>query len=124
MHSVHVWRLAAAALMALCISLVWQLPGSLGASSHAYAVVPTSDSSHAPAEATSSLSAMHVHLEADCYDSTIGCCVMTHCHPGISVDPHEMTTVVARSETMVAPPVRGLGNNPGVILPPPRRSWL
>jgi len=33
-----------------------------------------------------------------------------------------MITVAASDETTAATPVPGLGNDPGVILPPPQRS--
>jgi hypothetical protein len=110
--------------MALAVILVWPPLGSDAASSTDHAEITASHSHHAHAQAISAERVLHVTLDADCQHSVVGCCMMTQCHPGISVNAHEMTTVVARSETMVAPPVRGLGNNPGVILPPPRRSWL
>jgi hypothetical protein len=111
-RSDQTWRVALAGLMVLAVILVWPPLGSDAASSADHVAITALHSHDAHAQ------------DVDCQPSAVGCCMMTHCHPGMSFDAHEMTTVVARSETTVAPPVRGLGNNPGVILPPPRRSWL
>jgi hypothetical protein len=50
--------------------------------------------------------------------------MMTHCHPGVSTDPHEMTAFASNDETKAAAAVRGSGSEPGMIIPPPRRLSL
>ena len=123
-RSDQTWRLALAGLVALAVIFVWPPLKSDAASSTDHVAITALHSHGAHAQDIGAKRVHHVTLDADCQPSAVGCCMMTHCHPGMSVDAHEMTTVVARSETTVAPPVRGLGNNPGVILPPPRRAWL
>ncbi|MEO9787627.1 MAG: hypothetical protein ABJF67_08465, partial [Aurantimonas coralicida] len=46
---------------------------------------------------------------------------MTFCHPGISVDPHDLPIVAGEDRRTSASTVRGKGSEPSVILRPPRR---
>ena len=124
-RSVRKWRVALVALITLAVVLVWPPVGSEASSSTVHAATAASDNHHhAHVEENSPQGALHGTLDEDCQASAIGCCMMTHCHPGISVDALEMATVVASDRTTAAAPVRGLGSDPGVILPPPRRLWL
>jgi len=120
-RSVQIWRVALAALMTLAVILVWPPLGSEAAKSTIHAVAPASHSHHAKDEEEIAQWVLHVTLDADCQASAIGCCMMTHCHPGISVDPHEMSAFTSNDETMSAAAVQVLGSGPGVDLPPPRR---
>jgi len=95
-----------AVLMALAVVLIWPPVSSEAASSYVHAASPASHSHHAHAEEKSHQRVLHVTLDADCHASAIGCCAMTHCHPGISVDPHEMTAIAANQETTAATAVR------------------
>ncbi|SDX70563.1 hypothetical protein SAMN04488238_11626 [Roseicitreum antarcticum] len=123
-RSVQIWRVALAVLMTLAVILVWPPLGSEAASSTIHAVFPASHSHHTHAGEDDPQRVLHVTLDVDCQASAIGCCVMNHCHPGISVDLHEMTAFASNDETMVAVALRGSGSEPGVITPPPRRLWL
>lgn len=122
-RSVRIWRVVLAALMTLAVVLVWPPEGAESASSVHAAVTP-SHSHHGHAEKKAPQQVRHSTLDEDCPVSAIGCCMMTHCHPGISVDPHQMNTMAVSDETAASAAVRGLGSDPGVILPPPRRVLL
>lgn len=123
-RSVQIWRGVLAVLMTLAVFVVWPPRGSEALSSTDHAAITASHSHHAHAEEISPQPVLDVTLDADCQLSAIGCCMMTHCHLVISVAAHEMTNVVTSGETRAATPVRGLGSDPGMILPPPRRSWI
>jgi hypothetical protein len=122
--SARIWNLAMAALLALAFAFIW-LPASFGSpSSYDHAAQAKAHTHQAHAKPSDQHSRLTVQMDADCDAATLGCCMMAHCCPGISVGAHEITTVTASDETTAATPVPGLGSDPGVILPPPRRLWL
>jgi hypothetical protein len=123
-RSVQIWRVVLAALTTLAVIFVWPPLGLDSASSPVYAAVASSHSHHEYAEEKGAQRVLYGMRDEDCRASVTGCCMMIHCHPGISVGPHEMAMVAAIDETATAAAVRGLGSDPGVILPPPRRPWL
>lgn len=117
-----IWKMAMAALMALAVVLVWPPDGSDTASPNVYAAGPASDIHHSHAEEDGHQPGRRVTPDADCMG--IGCCAMTHCHPGISADPHEVIAIAVNEETTTSVAVRSSGSAPRVILPPPRRLSL
>ncbi len=123
-RSVHIWRVALAVLTTLAVILVWPPLGSEAASPTDHAAITASHSHHTHAGEDDLQRVLHVTLDVDCQASAIACCVMTHCYPGISVDPHEMTAFASKDEIMSAAVVRGSGCEPGVNIPPPRRLSL
>jgi hypothetical protein len=122
--SARIWNMAMAALLALTFAFIWP-PANFGSPSpNDHTAQAESHTQHAHAKPSDQHSILTVQMDADCDAATLGCCMMAHCCPGISVGAHEITTVTASDETTAAAPVRGLGSDPGVILPPPRRLWL
>ena len=117
----QIWSVALAALMTLAVSLVWPPLGSEAASSTNHAPITALERHQTHAEEISPPLVRHVSLDADCQPSAFGCCAMTHCHPAISVDAHQMTNVVAAGETTTTAAARHSSSDPGVNLPPPRR---
>jgi len=116
--------MAMAALLALAFAFIWP-PANFGSpSSYGQAAQAEAHTQHADAKPSGQHSFLTVQMDADCDAAAAGCCMMVHCCPGISVGAHEITTVTASDETTAATPVPGLGSDPGVILPPPRRLWL
>ncbi|WP_373489294.1 hypothetical protein [Blastomonas sp.] len=63
---------------------------------------------------------LNVKMDADCDASTIGCCVMAHCCPGISVGPDDLPLFTRNDGTTAASADRGTGSDPVMVLPPPR----
>jgi hypothetical protein len=122
--SVQIWRFVLAALTTLAIIFAWPPLGSNSMSSHLLAAVSSSPSHHKCAEERGAQRVLHGTRDEDCRASVTGCCMTTHCLPGLLVGPHEMATLAAIDETATAAAVRGLGSDPGVILPPPRCPWL
>jgi hypothetical protein len=110
-----------AALLALAVVLFWSPHDPASSSPHDYGPQSLHQSHDANATLDSPHGVLHVDLDADCEASAIGCCVITHCHPEISIDPHAMPAIAAGDETTTAAVVRRLGSDPGIILPPPRR---
>jgi len=62
----------------------------------------------------------NVTSDGDCAASAIGCCMMAHCCPGISVGPQDLPVIICDDGSTAASAVRGTGSDPGVLLPPPR----
>lgn len=114
--------MAKEALLALTVVLVWSLVGLEVAAPRVHAAGPATDNHHSHAEGNDQRRGLLVTMNADCMAN--GCCAMAHCHPGISVDPHEPTAIVASDDTATSAAERGSGRAPGVILPPPRPSAL
>lgn len=111
-----------AALLALAVVLVWPPvgPGSASPYDSAGQLEPRSD--HAHGAQSSQHQVVIVDLAAACDASAAGCCVMAHCYPGISVDPHDLPLFAGDEGTTAASAVHGAGRDPGMVLPPPRRS--
>lgn len=120
-QSVRIWRVALSALLMLAVVFVWPPVGSDPESSMVHTATTASDSHHSHEKHRSSEQDRHGALNDGCQGSVTGCCMMTHCHPGISVKPHEMAAVTTHDEMTDPAAVQGLGSEPGVILPPPRR---
>lgn len=109
-----------AALVALVV-LVWPPDGLEAASPYVHAEVHPLHSHLMHAKERRPQRVLPFMLDANCHASAFGCCAMAHCHPAISVDPHEMTNISANDDETAAVAEQGLGSDPGVILPPPRR---
>ncbi len=122
--SERIWNMAMAALMTLAFAFIWPPANSGSPTSSDHAAQAEAHTQHAHDKPSGQHSFLTVQMEADCEAATLGRCMMAHCCPGISVGAHEIATVSARDETTAATPVPGLGSDPGVILPPPRRLWL
>ncbi|MFD1912081.1 hypothetical protein [Halodurantibacterium flavum] len=119
--SARICNMAMAAVLALAFAFIWP-PASFGSPlSYDHAAQAEAHTHQAHAKRGDQHSLLTVQMEADCDAAAAGCCMMAHCCPGISVGAHEITTVTASDETTAATPVPGLGSDPGVILPPPRR---
>lgn len=122
--SARIWNMAIAALLALAFAFIWP-PANFGSPTpYDHAVQAEAHTQHAHGKPSGQHGFLTVQMEADCAAAAAACCMMAHCCPGISVGAHEITTVSASDETTAATPVPGLGSDPGVILPPPRRLWL
>jgi len=110
-----------AALLALVVMVVWS-PDNPGSLSPEGDLMQSQHHSHDAAQSRNNpQGVLHAGPYADCDASGIGCCVMTHCHPGIASDLHDMTVFVADEETTPAAAVLSFGRGPAVVLPPPRR---
>lgn len=119
-----IWNMAMAALLALAFAFIWP-PAKFGSpSSYDQAAQAESHTHQAHAKPCDQHSLLTVQMDADCHAATLGCCMMAHCCPAISVGAQVITPVSASDETTAATPPPGLGSDPGVILPPPRRLWL
>lgn len=120
--SVRIWNMAMAALLALAFAFIWP-PGNFGSPSpHDHTAHAEAHTQHADAKPSGQNSFLTVQMDADCAAAAAGCCMMDHCCPAISVGAHEMTKLAASNVTTAAEAVSGLGSDPGVVLPPPRRS--
>ena len=117
----RVCRMAWAALLALAFVVVGLPADPVSSSPHHHGVQTVIHGHHAPSAPDGGHRAHHGDRDADCDFPAIDCCAMTLCHPGISVDPHDLRIVAAENARTSASTVRGIGSEPGVILPPPRR---
>lgn len=63
----------------------------------------------------------HPHMAADCTGSTVLCCMMSLCHPAMSSDPVEIPVVLNAHATTASFATFDGGNDPAIILPPPRQ---
>ncbi len=61
-------------------------------------------------------------LQADCDGAAGFCCWMTTCHPGILSDPQPVPIGGMDDQTTAAAGLGGMGRDPEMILPPPRRE--
>lgn len=122
--SVRIWNMAMAALLALAFAFVWP-PANLGSSSPSdYTAQAEPHIQHAHGKPSGQHSFLTVQMDAACAAAAAGCCMMAHCCPAISVGTHVMTGMAVREVTTAAEAVRGLGSDPGVVLPPPRSLAL
>lgn len=117
------WAVAIAALMALAMVLAWAPVGREAGAPRVHAAVHAPVIQHALA-AEDDRQAHGSMLHAECGISAMGCCGMGHCLSGIAVEPLETTGHAARDEARVAATVQASGSEPGLILPPPRRTRL
>ena len=109
-----------AALLTLAFVLVWPLVDHGSALSVDHGVQARMHSHHAHIEQSDQTRHLNVQLDADCDTSAIGCCMMAHCCPGISVGPQVLAVFVRDDGATAASAFRGTGSDPGVVLPPPR----
>ena len=117
----RMWRMGLAALLALALVLVWPPVGQGSASPENHLAQSGPHGHHAHLEQNDQVRVLNAHLDADCDASAIGCCMMAHCCPGISVAPHDLPVFVCNDEATAASAVRGTGSDPGMVPPPPRR---
>jgi hypothetical protein len=122
--SVRIWNMAMAALLALAFAFMWPPANSGSPSPSDHTAQAEAHTQHADAKPSGQHSFLTVQMDADCAAAAAGCCMMAHCCPGISVGAHEMTKLATSDVTKAAEAVRGLGSDPGVVLPPPRRFAL
>lgn len=116
----QIWGILLAALMTLTVIAVWPPGGSGPASSSVSAAVISFHSYPQYPDENGSRPAVRGNLDEDCQPASSGCCMMIHCYPGISVEPHKVAAIAVNDKTTTAAATRGLGSDPGVILPPPR----
>jgi hypothetical protein len=113
-----------AALLTLAFVLVWPPVHQGFASSDNHGLHAGTPGHHAHIEQNEQNEQnRHLNLksDADCDASAMGCCMMAHCCPGISVGPHDLPVSVRDDGATAASAVRGTGSGPGTVLPPPRR---
>ncbi|WP_209428176.1 hypothetical protein [Pararhodobacter sp. SW119] len=110
-----------AALLTLAFVLVWPPVDHGSAVSVNDGVQAGTHGHHANIEENDQIRYLNVQLDADCAASAIGCCMMAHCCPGISVGPQDLPLIVCDDGATAASAVRGTGSDPGMVLPPPRR---
>ncbi|MDM7459789.1 MAG: hypothetical protein P3W94_010700 [Paracoccus sp. (in: a-proteobacteria)] len=109
-----------AALLALAFVLFWPPVVHGSALSDNHAVQAGLHGQHAPIDPSGQMRHLKVQLDADCDASEVGCCMMAHCCPGISVGPHVLAVFVRDDGATAASAFYGTGRDPGVMLPPPR----
>lgn len=110
-----------AALLTLALVLVWPPVDHGSALSDNHGVQAEMHGHHAHAEQSDQALYRNVTSDGDCAASAIGCCMMAHCCPGISVGPQDLPVIVCDDGATAASAVRGTGSDPGMVLPPPRR---
>lgn len=115
-----IWKTGMAVLLTLAFSFSWppvhhEVAGSSNHAMHAETPV-----FHAHVELNNQLSSLNVKLDLGCGVSEPGCCMMTHCCPCLSVEPHDVPATIGDDGATVASGVRGKGIDPGLMLPPPR----
>ncbi len=113
--------MAAAALLALA-ALAISLPTGVQAATHHPAGLHHTHHDN-PAQAGAE-HAQHGQTESpgpECDASVSGCCGMVHCQTALSVTGHVFDRILATRESEAANPVRRVGTDPGIILPPPRK---
>lgn len=116
--------MAMAALLALAFAFIWP-PATFGSPSQSdHTAQAEAHTQHAHGKPGGQHSFLTVQMDADCATAAADCCMMAHCCPAISVGAHVMTTMAVSDVTTAAEGVRGLGSDPGVVLPPPRRLAL
>lgn len=109
-----------AALLTLAFILVWPPVVHGSASSDNHGMQAGTHGHHAHIEQNDQHSLLSVKTDADCDASAIGCCMMAHCCPGISVGRYDLPFFAGDDVTTAASAVRGTGSDPGMVLPPPR----
>lgn len=115
--SAQMLRTGLAALLTLAFIVIWP-PVDYGSASFSHHAAQTG--THGQQTHTEQHGLLNIKTDADCDASAIGCCMMAHCYPGISVGPHDMPGFVSDDGTTAASAVRGTGSDPGMVLPPPR----
>lgn len=118
------WRIRLVASLTLTFVLVWPPVDHGSALSDNHGVQAGLHGQHAPVDPSDQMRHHNVQLDADCDASAIGCCMMAHCCPGISVRPQDLAAFVRDDGATAASAVRGTGSDPGVALPPPRRKTV
>ena len=114
-------RMVLAALLTLAFVFVWPPIDPGFASSGNHGVHAGTHSHHAHIEQNDLILHLNVESDADCDALAMGCCMMAHCCPCISVGPHDMPVTVRDDGATAASGVYGTGSDPGMVLPPPRR---
>lgn len=97
-------------LLALAISLAWPAMGSPHEP-------PAQTGQHHPAAADAQ--GEHHEGAAACSPDP-GCCVMTHCHPGVAQPLLEMPHALPLPRHQPSAPAKEAGVEPPILLPPPR----
>lgn len=118
--SVRIWRMELAALLTLAFIFIW-LPVEHGsASPYSHAAQTGTFGHHAHTEQDDQQSLFNGKMDADCHAAALGCCMMAHCCPGISVWPHALPVDADNDGTTAASAVHEAGNDPEMVLPPPK----
>lgn len=108
----RMWSMSLAVFLTLAVIFMW-LPVNHGSASpciHAAQTGTELNDAHGRINVTA----------ADCAVCANGCCQMAHCCLGISVGPQGLPMFVGDDGTTPASAVRGTGDDPGMVLPPPR----
>lgn len=115
-------RTGLAALLTLAFAFIWPPVHHGFASPHNHPVDAEAHAHLAHPEKSDQRSLLNVETDADCEAAVLGCCIMAHCCPGISVGPHYTPALFSNDGTTAASAVLGEGIDPGLVLPPPRAS--
>jgi hypothetical protein len=103
-------------LLVLAVSLAWPAMGA------PHDQTPLSFGQHHPAAADAH-GAAHEHGSHDRLRSArpdLGCCVMTHCHPGVAQSPLPMPHAASFPGHLPFDPADEAGVDPTILVPPPR----
>ena len=109
-----------AGLLTLAFTFIWPPFHHGSASPYSHAAQAETHDRHKHIEQNDPHSLLIVKMGADCDATTIGCCIMAHCCPGISVGPHDLPVFFGGDGTTAASAVPVAGIDPGLVLPPPR----
>ena len=102
-------------LLVLAVSLAWPAMGA------PHDQTPLSGQHHpAAADAHGAAHDLGDHDAYSACSSDWGCCVMTHCHPGVAQSPVPMPYAASFPRHLPFDPVDGAGIEPTILVPPPR----
>ncbi|GGA53791.1 hypothetical protein GCM10011499_24850 [Pelagibacterium lentulum] len=109
-----------AALLALAVSLAL-LPLGVSALDHHPQLhgIGAERLHHSPAHLGSDMGDM-ADAQFPCEHCGIDCCMMTHCHPGLSIEPFGILFTVPGGKTTDTIGAHAFGGPPDVAVPPPR----
>lgn len=104
-----------ALLLAVAVSFVWPTMGnphdhSAHSAPHHLVAVDSHGTGHTPVS----------HDRLPSCSTDLGCCVMTHCHPGVAQPPMEMPQAGLIPGHEPSLPTDEAGIDPAILVPPPR----
>lgn len=102
-------------LLALAVSLAWPAMGA------PHDLSAHSGESHIAAAHAHSTGHAHVNdVPKPACSPDLGCCVMTHCHPGVAQPPLEIVLVGLFPRHLPLVTRDAAGVDPAILVPPPR----
>ncbi|GGA43382.1 hypothetical protein [Pelagibacterium lentulum] len=112
-------QLMIGALLALAVSLAW-LPVGVGTLEHHPQMHGSGiEEAHGAAPRDSDLGEMP-GAQYPCQPCGADCCMMTHCHPGLAIEPSGILFRAQGDKTTDAIGADAFGGPPDVAVPPPR----